>query len=41
MNIHLDTRKRVVWLSYEYLLEHNIPEGTINRWSTECLPSRN
>lgn len=35
MNIRLDTCKRIVWLSYEYLLEHDVPEGTLNRWSVE------
>ena len=34
MNIRIDTKQRIVWLSYEFLMGYGIPEGTINWWST-------
>lgn len=40
MNISIDTRRRIVWLSYEFLLRHNVPKGTINWWSTKDLCDR-
>lgn len=39
-SIHLDTKHQVFWLSYEYLLDKNISQGTLNSWSTRKLCKR-
>jgi transposase InsO family protein len=40
MDIFVDYKKRVTWLSYEYLMGHGVPEGTISWWSTNGVCRR-
>lgn len=38
--IHIDTKHQVFWVSYEYLLDKNISQGTLNSWSTRQICKR-
>ena len=40
MDVFVDYKKRITWLSYEYLMGHGVPEGTISWWSTNGLCRR-
>lgn len=39
-NIHLDTKHQTIWLSYEYLRDKNIPEGSFMNWSKRNVCKR-
>lgn len=39
-SIYFDTNRQAVWLSYEYLVEKNVPQGTLNAWSTRDICTR-